>query len=241
MHWYELDANNQLTNRRDLQISIDNSRFTMIPKAEARPFLIDWNRDGIEDLVVALQVAEKNGTPLAPNSFTPKLFIKLGTESQKDQIEKDMARKTAGSSTPQMFTPAGADLVVELKPFDFGEKLTERWEELKQQRWRILAEFAFGDVDSDGNFDLVFSERMTRVVIDPNTGQQRLESSKSTVNWMRNTSDNGEPTFEDAKEVYASDAQQPVISIAAADFDQDGKLDIVAQLISGLNLLSQKK
>ena len=52
MHWYELDSNNRLTKRRDIQISIDNSRYQLIPKAEARPFLIDWNRDGIEDLVV---------------------------------------------------------------------------------------------------------------------------------------------------------------------------------------------
>jgi hypothetical protein len=55
---------------------------------------------------------------------------------------------------------------------------------------------------------------------------------------MRNTSETGAPKFAEARKIH--DPDQPILSIAAGDFDQDGKLDVVAQTTSGsLNLLSQ--
>ncbi|MEM7454570.1 MAG: VCBS repeat-containing protein [Planctomycetota bacterium] len=235
-----MDSENRITNRRDLQIAIDQSRFALVPKAEARPFLIDWNRDGIEDLVVALLVADRTRPRTGPMGYCPRLFIKYGSSSRQDEIENGLNQRHVTTSPPQMFTPqGGADLVVNLEPVEFGNGIEEHWDGLSSQRWRIFAEFAFGDVDSDGNFDLIFSERAVRVVVDQDTGLQRMEHSQSAVYWMKNTSSTGAPEFDVAREIFSPDPQQPVISLNAADFDQDGKLDVIVQSPAGLHLLSQ--
>ncbi|MEM7786041.1 MAG: hypothetical protein AAF623_22020, partial [Planctomycetota bacterium] len=148
MHWYELDNNNRLANRRDLQISIDQNRFTLIPKAEARPFLMDWNRDGIEDLVVVLQVFDKTVVP-RPQNYSHKLFVKLGSQSQRSDIEASLKSNQQAVTNQQMFAPeGGADLVVNLEPFDFQNGIEDRWAKMHSQRWRIIAEFAFDDLDA---------------------------------------------------------------------------------------------
>ena len=241
MHWYELDSNNRLTKRRNIQISIDNSRYQLIPKAEARPFLIDWNRDGIEDLVVSLQVAKKSNGRITPSSFSPKLFVKTGSSSRSNDTAKSLARGRAPQTPVNGFTPpGGADLVVALEPFDLGDEIEDRWGKLKSERWRVFAEFTFGDLDSDGTTDLIFSEQMVRLGIDEETGLQKVERRHTGLYWMKNTSLTGKPRFVDVQKIYDSD--KAILSIASADFDQDGKLDIVVQTSTGvLNLLSQSQ
>lgn len=241
MHWYELDSNNRLTKRRDIQISIDNSRYQLIPKAEARPFLIDWNRDGIEDLVVSLQVANKSDGRVTPSSFSPKLFVKTGSQSRRNDTAKRLAQGRDRNSPVNGFTPpGGADLVVALEPFDLGDEIEDRWRKFKSERWRVFAEFTFGDLDSDGTTDLIFSEQLVRLGIDEETGLQKVERRHSGLYWMKNTSLTGTPKFFGIQKIYDSD--QAILSIASADFDQDGKLDIVAQTSTGvLNLLSQSR
>ncbi|MEM7313822.1 MAG: hypothetical protein AAF497_11790 [Planctomycetota bacterium] len=235
MHWYELNSNLQITSRKDIQINIDRQRFALIPKAETRPFVMDWNRDGIQDLVVALRVFDRQKSATPMNQFQPKLFVKLGSKG------KNLAAPIAAGPQQAAGTLHAAGTTIQLEPFEFNNGSEERWRKLLGQGWQVFVEFAFGDVDADGNVDLIFSEMLRRLALDQNTNRWFVADIKSGVYWMKNEAASAMPEFAEIRSLYQAEPKQAIIAIAAADVDQDGKLDVAIQSAGKLQLLSQSK
>ena len=44
-----------LSQRFDIKYSVDQSKFDLVAKSESRPYVLDWDRDGNNDLVVVQQ------------------------------------------------------------------------------------------------------------------------------------------------------------------------------------------
>ncbi len=127
---------------------------------------------------MSLQVAQKSDGRVTPSSFSPKLIVKTGSQSRRNDTAKRLAQGRDRNSPVNGFTPpGGADLVVALEPFDLGDEIEDRWRKFKSERWRVFAEFTFGDLDSDGTTDLIFSEQMVRLGIDEETGTVALAAT----------------------------------------------------------------
>ena len=201
-------------------------------KAECRPHLVDWNRDGYDDVVVAMNLDWSDyESPEPVYKYGMKLLINTNSADRNRQLEQGQAAKARRpndepfkdneSGHPQ----AGPDMEVKLRVLNY--EIAHR-----------DIEFDFADLDSDGNFDIVYFENIWDEKVDKETGSFSRKYVGSKILWRRNTTSKGEPKFAAPQQLF--DSKKIIRSIAVVDFDGDGRNEVAVHSEQTVRLLVQR-
>lgn len=237
-HWYRLSEDGHLSRRFDIQFVV-NSEHSIAAKSESRPYVIDWNRDGFDDLVLVLRkylAYYENESQKRPNFRTEfQIFVNADSETRPALIRKGQAAK---AKRPADYTDSsgtlggplrGVDVKLKLRAIDLGND--DAPNDL-DPRHVIHRHYAFADFDNDGNFDILYCE-VDRQHISGETKNDNTESQQkisSSVYWMRNLSSSGEPRFDSPVKICDIRDGWQVNSISVGQLDNDGMLDAVVSV-----------
>ncbi len=192
--------------------------------------MLDWDRDGVDDLVVILhdnkKMLNEDGNPTDVRTAW-RVFVSADSLSLPQKTEAGIAAK---SELPRSYVaeglttgaPAkGADVNVELRAVVDPELEKMAAAQLANQNGNTTFQqhFEFADFDNDGSFDLLFS--------DVKFASNRMVSS---VYWMKNLTDEGEPKFAAPVKLFELPAKWKATSLAVVDLDNDDQLDVVASV-----------
>ena len=201
-------------------------------KTECRPHLVDWNRDGYDDIVVAMNLDSSDYESFEPvYKYGVKLLINTNSADRKHQLKlgqaanakraKDEPFKDNEFGRPQ----TGPHMEVKLRALD---------SEVAQRD----IEFDFADLDSDGNFDIVYFENVWDEKVDKENNGYSRKYASSKIYWRRNTTSKGEPKFSKPKPLF--DSKTIIRSIAVVDFDGDGRKEVAICSEQKVRLLVQE-
>ncbi len=203
--------------------------------------MLDWNRDGRDDLVLVLrnslttfdEMTQKTKYKYGYHIFTNTdsasraAMIKAGRSAKAKRIKAD-AQEKASTGSP----PTGADLKVKLEHFEFEHD--EFNQKIFQQR-PLRVHISFSDLDGDGNKDLLYSESEFKhdPVLGPQGKYHTYQKTESSIFWKRNLTSEGEPSFDNAVKLYESPKDWIIHSFSTADLNQDGNLNVIANVFRG--------
>lgn len=216
IHWYSFTADRSLKERQTARIVLESKQRPRFNKAESRPYIIDWDRDGENDIVVVSRVSgDKRG------ETTYRLFV--STKGSLAKLRENTGRGNQESEPLEVIT----------RMFDFGDQdpMTQRDRNLRTNNRMANIHFAFGDYDRDGRFDALFSEAIHEIelVIDKEAGSyRRYKKIRSGIYFLRNLSENGDPKFARPERIFVTDDDWSVTSVAFAGSDEDGQPKIAA-------------
>lgn len=220
MHWFSINAESSFSKRNDIKLVRTESNGVVSGKSECRPFLVDWNRDGHDDVVV-LMLIERTDYKAPPveyaydDSYGWELLINMGSAERKQRVEKArLAGAKSNKKSPPQDSWQSGDVEHELELKLYPTKL---------EPFQNIGSLAFNDFDSDGNFDMVYVETS--------------KDESSTVFWRKNLTSQGEPEFLAAQKIYESESV--IHSIAVVDFDADGVMELAVNSDGKIQLLSQ--
>ncbi len=241
-HWFRMSGDGKLSRRFDVKFSVEAAKYRISGKNESRPHVLDWNRDGFNDLVLILndnQSSYNEETKKTTFRFAQRIFVDRNSESRGQRIRDGIvaksklpgdARTAIGMGGPD----TAADLKVELDCFEDPEleKLARRQMSESAERRSISKHFEFVDFDQDGNFDIIFSDSKSEVREgEPGSGKtwQNYKMSDA-IYWMRNLTRVGEPRFAPPIKIYDIAGKWRVTAFSVADTDGDGDLNAVVSV-----------
>ena len=193
---------------------------------ESRPYVVDWNRDGVNDIVVVMQCHE-GSIETNDHTVTFQIFVK--------SKHSDESNKRNPQTTPTFFGEGDTLKKGRYWKFDkfrFSEidPMTQN-ERNKYSRDRIVkVHFSFADYDQDGNFDALFSESIYKrchVKFDKRNTWCDLKIS-SSIYLMRNLSSSGEPKFDRPIRIFDAPDNWLINSITAGQLDDEAGLEVIA-------------
>lgn len=227
--------------RFDVNFSVNNSNFQFEGPTESRPHLVDWNRDGRDDLVLVLlnslttfdEMSQKTKYEYGYHVFTNTdsasraARIKEGREAKAKRVKGDAQEKGSIGSPP-----AGADLKVKLDHFKFEH---DEFNQKIFQHRPVRVHISFADLDGDGNTDLLYSESEFKQdpVLSPQGSYHTYQKTESSIFWKRNLASEGDPRFDKAVKLYDSPKDWIIHSFSTADLDQDGNQNVIANVFRG--------
>ncbi len=244
VHFFAGLPGDQFDTPADIQLKLGDLDQTQYPgKVEGHPYIVDWDRDGQDDLVFVTKVYEQvtepagsasgSGNPTA-RTIRTRLFLNSDLPSRAAEFE------TAATTESEPFMPARPGITrwnwrVEPVEFDFPQQYDQAAivNRSPSDLTRIEFYFSFGDLDGDGAFDIVYSAT---------TYRQRLKEVNGQSNWnvavidsglylMRNRTKSGLPDFEPSTKIFQAPDRQRIHAHCLTNLDRDSQLDIVADLI----------
>ncbi len=228
-----MSRDGKLSRRLDIKFSVDETKYRISAKSESRPHVLDWNRDGLNDLVLVLsdnQSSYDEETKQTTSRFAQRIFVDCDSKSRRQKINEGIVAKSrlpptrVGIGGPD----TAADLRVKLKHFE-----DPQLEKLAMQQMAAGAtqskHFEFVDFDRDGRFDIVFSNTDSEIRPgEPGSGKTWQNHKTSDVlYWMRNLTRTGEPRFAPPIKLYDVPGKWRVTSFTVADADNDEDMDIL--------------
>ena len=237
MHWFTVESKDKFSKRQDIKLVLEKSEVLPAQKTESRPHLIDWNRDGFVDVVVAMHLNETDYADLKIETeygfkepeyrYTHKLLVNYGSAERKKQISNDQNAKSRQPKDNSWGSPTtGPDLELNLREIDFDVAEGD-------------VEFVFDDFDGDGNFDLLYFQNFSKREFNKEESRWIVSDEKHGIFWQRNLTDKGEPKF--AAPVKLLDSPKPISSFATVDFDRDGLLDVAVSSAEVVRLYFGKR
>ena len=166
-----MSPDGKLSRRLDLKFFVDETKYRISSKTESRPHVLDWNRDGLNDLVLILtdnQSSYDQQTKKMTASFAQRIFVNCDSKSRKQKINDGIVAKSRRPRDHRTWVggpDTAADLKVKLDHFEDLEleKLAAQQIEASSLRPSISRHFEFVDFDRDGSFDIVFSDRKSEI------------------------------------------------------------------------------
>ncbi len=240
-HWFRVSDDGLHSKRFDLNFTVDNSSFRFEGPTESRPYLLDWNRDGRDDLVLVLLnslTTTDEATRKTKYEYGYHIFTNTDSASRAAKINEGRASKATRIQGDAQNTdsfgapPTGADLKIELDHFDLEH---DEFNHKRFQQRPVRVHISFADLDGDGNTDLLYSESEFRhdPVSSPQGGYHTFQKFGSSIFWKRNLTSVGEPRFDKAVKLYDSPNDWIIHSFSIADLNQDGNLNVIASVFRG--------
>ncbi|MFK7767570.1 MAG: FG-GAP repeat domain-containing protein [Mariniblastus sp.] len=231
-----MNEDGKSSKRYDIHFKVDTFKF-QFGKHESRPHFFDWDRDGIKDIVLVTRetktvVSDNDKTVLKP---AYRIFISKDSQSLKTKIQSgidDQAKlpKVDVALTKIFESPSRSpNLQVELRAVtdESLEQLFANQTSTTSNDQTIEQHYEFADFDSDGNFDILFSEiKKTKA-----SGKFVISNS---IYWMQNLTESGEPKFAAPEKIVEYPAKWRANSFSVADLDGDQDLDIIASVYERL-------
>jgi hypothetical protein len=168
----------------------------------ARPYLVDWRRDGHTDLVIGYpgQPPFWTSRPFQANRWT--LLVGSGQRAEK----KDLKLKD--------FELSPALNRLELPPILGGSPVA----------------FAFTDWDGDGRVDLLVGVEWDAVPRYNPNGSYPYRPAHFSVYWFRNTSDKGPPKFAEATHLFDVPYPWQLHALTAVSWGQNPRPSLVVSV-----------
>lgn len=216
IHWFSGTADRGFSERRSARMVFEGLNPPRLTKSECRPYVVDWNRDGHDDLVVLLEVVGKNA-----NELTYGLFV--NTQRDVTAVHERSGHDVANAQPLQW----------KFRRFDFGthDPMTQRDRNLRTNERETIVHFAFGDYDNDGRFDALFSETAYDIewIIDQHAGSyRRYKKIRSGIYVLKNLAESGDPVFARPQQIFDATDDWRITSIALTDLNNNSRVDVVA-------------
>lgn len=240
-HWFRVSDDGMHSKRFDVNFTFEDTKFRFEGPTESRPHLLDWNRDGKDDLVLVLlnslttfdEVRQKTKYEYGYHIFTNTDSEFRAEEINEGRTAKSQRIRESEQTTADFGAPrSGADLRVTVDHFKFEH--AEFNQKLFQQR-PVRVHFSFADLDGDGNTDLLYSESEFKhiPVLSPQGKYHAFQKIESSLFWKRNLTSKGEPRFDETVKLYDAPNDWIVHSLSVADINQDGNQNVIANVFRG--------
>ena len=244
VHFFAGTPGDQFDTPVDIQLKLGDLNPTQYPgKVEGHPYIVDWDRDGQDDLVFVTKVYEQvtepagsvsgSGNPTA-RTIRTRLFLNSDLPSRTAEFE------TAATTESEPFFPARPGITrwnwrVEPVELDFPQQYDQAAivNRSPSDLTRIEFYFSFSDFDGDGAVDIVYSATIYRQRLQEVTGQSNWNVAviDSGLYLMRNRTKSVLPDFEPSIKIFQAPDRQRIHAHCLTNLDRDGQLDIVANLI----------
>ncbi len=209
----------------------------VVMRGRTRPRILDWNRDGKDDLVVGTREIRVDRNL---RKFDLDAWLRVVEREQQAQVPHDYKAENH-LRTSDVVIPEFARLQPKQngsnKPVPVGKK--DGFNVVRRTNPTFVQ---FADFNGDGDFDLlaiVESYFWFRDAKFSTLDEEQLRRAEATLRpppprhtlvWLRNTTSGGEPAFAAAQPLYQVHGNLVLQSFAVTDFDDDGAQEIVAAL-----------
>ena len=204
-HWFPGKRDGGFSELKSAVMVFAGEPSLKVDKSESRPYLIDWDRDGRDDIVVVLEVIGSDS-----NRVGYRIFVNTHRQLPRDEQ---------------------AGMEWHFRGFDFGsnDPMSQLDRDLRTHERRTNIHFAFADYDQDGHFDALFCETAYRIELqaDDEGSYRRNKKIRSGVYLMKNLAAAGAPVFSAPKKIFDAPANWGFTSIAVTDIQNNGTLNIV--------------
>ena len=242
-HWFSVTDNGMHSKRYDLHFSVDKSQFRIEGKNPTRPYLLDWNRDGKDDLVLVLidnLSTYDESTKTTNYDYRYRIFtntdshsratkLREGRAAKAKRIEADGLTRGFNIGAPR----SGADLEIKLDHFEFEH---EEFNQKVIEKRPVQSHFSFADFDGDGNTDVLYSQSeyfRDIVRVEQGSSYRTYRKIESSIYCKRNLTSEGEPRFDKAVKLFDTPEDWIIHSISTADLDNDGNQNVIVNVFRG--------